>query len=65
MKRSSKHNDWFTEYGRSVSRVGFARHPALWVTKWILGGIALVLYMAIRLAIDILYYYVFRPWQES
>jgi hypothetical protein len=65
MKRSSKLQDWSTEYWRSVSRTRFAGHPVLWMTKWILGGIVLVLYMAIRLAVDILYYYVFRPWQES
>jgi hypothetical protein len=35
------------------------------MTKWFLGGIVLVLYMAIRLAVDIVYYYVFRPWRES
>ena len=65
MKRSSKHKDWSTEYRRSVSRTAFAGHPALWMTKWILGGIVLVLYMAIRLAVDIVYYYVFLPWRES
>jgi hypothetical protein len=65
MKRSSKHQDWSTEYGRSMSRLGFSKQPALWTAKWILGGIALVLYMAIHLAVDILYYYVFRPWRES
>jgi hypothetical protein len=65
MKRSSKLKDWSTEYGRSVSRTGFSKHPTLWMTKWILGGIVLVLYMAIRLAVDIVYYYVFLPWRES
>jgi len=65
MNRSSKHQDWSTEYLRSVSRTGFSKHPMLWITKWILGGIVLVLYMAIRLAVDILYYYVFRPWREN
>ena len=65
MNRSSKHQDWSTEYLRSVSRTGFSKHPALWMTKWILGGIVLVLYMAIRIAVDIVYYYVFRPWREN
>ena len=65
MNRSSKHQDWSTEYLRSVSRTEFSNHPMLWMTKWILGGIVLVLYMAIRLAVDIVYYYVFLPWRES